>query len=353
MVMKQKLIYILIFFFISTANGFSETSYERNSLMLGVQAGGKGVHGYYGKHLENAFHAGIYGIYPFTFLNRYLLGELNLTYTSYALANSKTSEIESANLSIGQMFYYPVFKYLHPCVDMKMGVNYLYLTTEKTNVSKTTFKPAFSAGAGFFIPVIDTIKIRVTTEYTVFELSNELFMETTIGAGLSYVFKFYDEEEITKIRKTLEHDEQYDRALELFRNGDGMKARKIFKKISDYNDDFKDSRNYLEIINNNEKKYKEALELLEEKKYIEALPVLMETEKYFIEAREKLAETRKILSKELKKMEERAITAYDKKEYEECIVILKKIQQIDPDNKTFNLYYPKAVKRYRAIKIFE
>ena len=195
--------------------------------------------------------------------------------------------------------------------------------------------------------------IRISSEYKIFELSNEKFHEINYGLAVAYNFKFYDEKEITAIKSALEYNNLYDEAIDLFKKGDGRRARINFQKINKFDDNFRDVNNYLDIIKNNEDKYNKALKLIEDKKPADAVPILIETEKYFIEAKESLAETRKLLMNEIKSLEDNAVKAYDSKEYNECINILNKLQMIDPENETYKLYYPKAIKRYKAIKLLE
>ncbi len=330
-----------------------DRAFGNDAIMLGLQTGVKDVQGRYNNQLENGYYIGIYSILPIPIINKYLTGDINLSYTRYVLKESKSSNLISSSFKAGPLVYYPLFKYFQPYAGLTFGINYLHLTTENTNTSEKTFKPASSVKTGFFVPFGRYIKARITAEYSLFELSKERFQDIKYGLGVAYNFRIYDEDNITKLEKTLEYERLYDDAIDLFKAGDGRRARDIFEKIIEYDSDFKDVDNYLEIIHNNEDKYEQALELVDDGKLYDAVTILAETEKYFIEARDKLRKVRLILLKEVRNHESQAIMAYDNKEYRKCILILQKIQSVDPENKVVEVYFPKAVQRYNAIKRFE
>lgn len=356
--MTKKNLIIIITILILTGNAIAETPDNYNFVIVGVQTGIKDIHGYYKNQLDESYFFEVYSFFPLPFLynnfiNRYFLGDVNLTYSTYTLSESKSSDLIASSFKAGPVLFFPAFKYFQPFLGINAGFEYLYLTTSVTGISERTYKPSFTAKAGFMVPFKSNFMIRAASEYKMFELSGEIFQEIIYGVSLAYNFKFYDEKEITSIRNAIEYDSLYDKGIEYYKKGDGQRAKINFQKISEDDKSFRDVNNYLEIIKNNEDKYNTALKLIKEKKLSEAMPILIETEKYFIEAKESLAEIRKFLMKEIKGLEEKAVKAYDGKEYIECINILNKLQMIDPENETYKLYYSKAIKRYKAIKLLE
>ncbi len=351
--MKSILIYIIIAAINITALS-AETSLPDNNIDIGLQTGVRDVRGYYKDQLDDGFLIGAYSFFSMPRIYRYLSGELDFSYTRYILKESTSSQLISALLNVTPMLYYPVFKYFHPYAGISIGVNYLHITTKNTNESEKTYKPAFSASTGFFIPIFKPVNIRLSLEHSVFVLSNEKFYNTTFEIGASYRISMADKRQPNPdLENILMLDELYNKGIRYIKAGDGKKAANVFIEILEKDKDYKDAASYLDIINENETKYINALKLIKEEKYYDALPILIELEKHLIEALEKLAEVRSILSSRIKKLERRAINLYDKKKYKQCITVLEKINNIDTDNKIYTIYYQKAVKRYNAIKLLK
>ncbi len=356
--MIKKKVIIIIFLLFFTANISAQDSENNGFAIIGVQTGIKNIEGYYDDQLDPGYFIQIFSFFPLYYISdnlhhKYLIGDINLSYSNYTLSHSKSSDLILSSACIGPLLYYPEFRYFDPFIGINAGFEYLYLTTSKTNISERTFKPSFAIKAGFMIPFESNFIISLATEYKVFELSKSAFHDFKYGLAVGYNLKFYDEEEITAIRSALEYDALYDEGIDLFNKGDGKRARVNFRKIAKFDRNFRDINNYLEILKNNEEKFNKALGLINEHRLEEAIPILIETGKYFIEARDKLAEVRSMLMAEIKNIENKAVKAYDNKEYSECLNILNRLQMIDPENETYKLYYPKAVKRYKAIKLLE
>jgi hypothetical protein len=82
----------------------------------------------------------------------------------------------------------------------------------------------------------------------------------------------------------------------------------------------------------------------------EAIPGLADAALFMREAEVELARVRGLLRRDIPTLENAGIACYEKKQYRDCINLMKKILLIDPDNRKAKLYLPRAERRHRAIE---
>jgi hypothetical protein len=338
---------ILIILFAGKLSGESEIN--GNSLILGITGGRTDVLGYYKDKLSSGYNFGIFFDYPF-FNSRFLYLDRDLSYTKLSLKGTSLSSLSNYSFGLGPVIHIPVSTRLKPYAGIMANVNYLELTAVKTHKEEKTFKIGAAAKAGFTVQQYKNFAVNFGAKYSFNELSGKDSQNITYYAGISYFYSFIPPEKAEENVKQIEINEYYESGLKHFNMGDGLKAREYFNKVTLFDSHYKEVENYLEIIRINEVNYNKSLDLIAGYKLFEALPLLIDSEKYLVSAFEKLREIRRLLSKEENELVKNGIEAYNKEDYEKCIFYMKRVQQINPLNDTANLYLPRALKRYDALK---
>lgn len=341
----------IIFIILLCGYSYSESNISEN-VILGIRGGKIYPHGYYNNRLEDGFSAGL--CVKYTFLNiNYFLIENNLLYSKFTLSKSGSSELTLYSLGMGPLLYYPYWTYFKPFAGILFNINYLDLKTIRTVKSERTFKPGAGIKAGFFIPVFRDILLESGAEFSINELSEKVFMNSSYYAGISYRYDFIPGQRAVRITKQIEIDEYYNTGVRYFKNGDARTAKENFDKVISYDINYKDARYYIDIINSNMNKYNKALSFIDDHKYFEAISLLVEAAEVLPDAGEKLSGIRALLANEEIKLENEGIKAYEDNEYEKCISLMKKLELINPENKNLKIYLPRAINRYNALKKFE
>jgi tetratricopeptide (TPR) repeat protein len=159
--------------------------------------------------------------------------------------------------------------------------------------------------------------------------------------------------EMESVARQIEIDGYYESGLTFFEQGDGLKAKEQFNKVTALEKDYKNVEQYLSIIKTSENNYKEALMFIKENNKFKALELLIDSEKYLIQAGEKLIDLRSQLKKEEKELENLGIKAYLEEDYKSCIFYIKRLQLINPENESAKIYLPRALMRYNAQEKFK
>ena len=324
------------------------------SLHVGLNAGYSTLSGHYAGELDDSAYLGISFI-PFT--SRYLLGELDITYSAYELSGSEGSNLYSTAINAGPLFTLPLFSTVSLYTGLLARGNYFYLNTQNLDRQENTFKPGYSARAGMFLSLPMGLRLRAGVDYSQVWLSGEPFRSFNFFAGATYnVLHLSGRESASRIRerKMLAQyssiETNYQQGVKEFNDGELLRARQNFKQILDIKSDHLEARSYMEKITGFESDYRRASELLENRNYYAAIPLLSRAEKNMKEARGTLTELRGKLAPLVPDFERRGIQYYDKNDYENCIDLMSKIQLIDPGNRTAGIYLPRAARRYEALK---
>lgn len=351
MVYVRKIYIGLIILLGFSINSYSESEISGKKVLFGPVIGRTTSHGYYNDQLNSGYSFGIFVNYSF-FNNPYLLFEGNFLYTELSLENSSKSEFSVYTAGAGPVILIP-FRYIQPYMGFFATFNYFNLNTVVTGRDEKTYKAGAAVKAGMNFPVYKNFCANIGVRYSINELSGEVYHASTFYAGITYSLNFFTREKVQSITRQIEIDEYYETGLTYFQKGDGVKAKEYFETVLEYDKSYKNAEHYIEIIRTSELNYDKALRLISEDKLFEALPLLVDTEKYLIKASLKLTEIREQIVGEEKKLENLGIQAYDHEEYEKCIYYMKRVQLINPDNESIKIYLPRAIQRYNALKKFE
>jgi hypothetical protein len=345
-------LFLSMIIFVFTVNLFGEPSDEKNIFRFGIISGRTDVTGYYDDEINSGITAGIFVNYSFL-NNRFILLESELIYTDLSLSESTSSVFNFYSFSLGPVLYFPEWRYIKPYAGFFAGINYFTLTAVRTNQNEIAIKPSAAVKAGLYIPAYKNFSVNLGIKYAVNELSGKAFRNMSFFAGVLYSYEFFPKEKAERTAMQVEIDEYYESGLRYFKHGDGIKAREYFSKVMLQDNNYKDVKNYYEIITSNIEKYTKAIELISEKNVFDALPLLIDSEKYLLSASEKLKEMRLFLENEEKSLVDLGVAAYNRNDYEKCIFYMKRVQLINPENDSVGIYLPRAVQRFNALRKIE
>ncbi|MBP7583922.1 MAG: hypothetical protein KBA61_07800 [Spirochaetes bacterium] len=321
------------------------------ALHIGVNAGYSSLSGHYASELNDSLHLGL-SLIPFS--SRYLLGELDLTYSAYELSGSDGSYLYSTAINAGPLLNLPLSGTFSLYAGLLARGNYFYLDTHNLDRQENTFKPGFSVRAGTFIALPLGLRLRAGIDCSQVWLSGTPFRSYAAHAGISYNLLHISSGEYRETREKLsvysQVDLHYNAGVRKFNEGELKDAKESFARVLALKADHADSRSYMDRIVETENEYARAEKHLETRDYFAAIPHLSRAEANMKEARAALADVRAKLAPQVPEMERRGIRAYDAGEYGLCIDLMNRVKLIEPDNKTVRIYLPRAEKRQEALK---
>ena len=141
----------------------------------------------------------------------------------------------------------------------------------------------------------------------------------------------------------------YLRGMSETEKGDITAAENSFRETLTIKPDHEGAGKMIRDISAAKADYAEAKAMMGRKKYYDAIPLLEKSRYLMRDAERDLADTRIILSIEIPDLEHKGIAAYESREYDRCISLMRRLQLIDPENETVLLYLPRAQSRKKAI----
>lgn len=280
------------------------------------------------------------------------------SFGSFPFRTADSTKLTHYDFSVPLGIYWPAFAGISPFVAIGPEFSYYTLAAASTGLSSTAYRIKPMASAGLLIPVNYFSFITVGAKYSYTQLSGEAFGNITLTAGFTVSYPTYrrnDEavskalaeqsraqaiaaevEALFKAGRTFIAEEKYDEAEQKFREvlalkpGDAEARREI------------DRARTLPIL-------KEARLYREEGKGLSAIRSYEKAAVSLEEARTELTEFRQELKSSVPALTKSAIDAYNTGQYINAIVMLERIQAIDPENETVKIYLPRARNRQRAI----
>lgn len=328
---------------------------KKGDTIAGFKGGYSLVQGHYDGRVRSA---GYYGLSVIALLRTFLMGEAELTFARYPLVGSEGSYLRCSSVSAGPLFTYKILPFLQPYAGVSAVASYLYLNAERQDIQADTYKLGFAFKTGVFIPLAWGLMTRMGVEYTQVPLSGEYFTCYNIFLGVSFNYHSYvrsenifietSDDSVAFLRKI---DRLYTEGVEEFERGRYEQAKVRFTRVISLRDDYKDTRSYLARIERAEKLYADAVALLSEKKYFQAIP-LLESASRMEKARDELKRVRLQLSRSglIEQLEKQGIQLYEERNYTACIETMRRIRLIDPDNKVVSVYLPRALKRNEVLQ---
>jgi len=323
-----------------------------SGFIMGAGAGYATVAGYYGPYFSSGYSVSLSGYYPLTFLHEYVLGEGELKGSRFLFDSGSGSSLETASVRAGAAVYYPVHRFFYPYGGLMVQESVLRFTAERLGERETSFKPGGVIQAGFFSWITPYAGTRLGVEYEGMPVSGKLFSAVTISASAMYRFRGGPASSQSKDPGAdfREVNALYLNGVRAMRARDHLKAKRSFEELLGMDRNHELARRHLEKIHQSEKVFRDAAALEKERRYYDAISKYSIASDHIAGADERLGALRGMLIGKVPGMERRGIRAYEKKEYGECIAVMKKILLIDPGNNTATLYLPRAERRKQAIE---
>lgn len=340
-------------FLLVNTHAFAETIKVSNGdIILGAKAGYSMFEGYYKSRFMGSYYVGASAMYGNPAMVKFLMGEFEIAYARYPLKESRRSYLQSISANIGPLFYYQVVPHFQVYAGASALGSYMSLHASITDRNEKSFKPGLMAKAGFFFPVQEGFRIRIGVEYTLVYLSSRPLHGLNFIGGLSYNFnpdeKSGEKGSISDPAFRIEW--HLSRAELAIQKGDINEARDNYNKILEFDKTHREAREQLDSIKKAEADYARAMELIGDKHFYEALPLLDDAGRYMASAREEQVKIRKQLAGEIPALEKKGIELYERGDYRGCITFMKQLLLIDPKNKVGMIYLPRALKRQEALE---
>lgn len=325
-----------------------------------------GVSGFYGKTFLRGFYDdyladgtsfGIGLTYPLPFLRRMILAETELFMSENDFRGSGESRLTWYTLRAGAALYHPLTKYFQPFGGLYFQESRLVFDADTIGERATAYKPGLAFKAGFFSVVYSSFGIRAGVEYSLMEVSDEwletyavtaaAIMRFQISRGPSLSGGYGDDGAAGAAKNRAES--VYLRGMADLDRGETDRAEASFREVLSLKADHPGAAKKIDEIRAARESYAEAKSLTLQKKYFEAIPHLEKSRAYLKDAERDLSNTRSMLAGEVPELERRGIRAYESRDYDQCIIIMRKILAADPENQTGMLYLPRAQSRKQAI----
>ncbi|HPA72070.1 MAG TPA: hypothetical protein PKY31_07365, partial [Spirochaetota bacterium] len=254
-------------------------SFGAPGLHLGVNAGYSALSGHYASELNDSVYLGL-SLIPFS--SRYLLGELDITYSAYELSGSDGSYLYSTAINAGPLFNLPLSGAFSLYAGLLARGNYFYLDTHNLDRQENTIKPGFSVRAGTFIALPLGMRLRAGIDFSQVWLSGTPFRSLAAHAGISYNLLHISSGEYRETREKLsvysQIDLHYNAGVRKYNEGELKSAKESFGRVLALKADHADSRSYMDRIVETETQYATAAKHLENRDYFAAIPHLSRAE---------------------------------------------------------------------------
>lgn len=323
-------------------------------IILGFKAGYSQVVGPYAGDMEGAPNLGVFAI-PYEY--RFIMAEADFTYASFSLKESGDSYLSAATFGLGPLFTYSPLRFFDLYAGISFTMSYLYLRTATLRRVERAYNPGFMLKGGGFVPVRWGLGFRVGVEYLYTYISGKPFQCLNYYAAVTYNFGYLmrpaEGEPAGDPRSLLRIQRLYREGSESLEGGDVPAAKERLKEVLSLDPGHAGARRLSELIAGKEETLRGAEELLEQKQYFRAIPMLEDAGSHLPAARSRLEEVRSLLSTEVPAMEKEGIDAYEKKEYDKCINLMQRIRLIDPANRVVPIYLPRAQRRREALQLLK
>ncbi len=329
---------------ILTCNIFAQTTFKEN-VTVGTQAGYSVITGYYSDSLKNGFYAGFFSIVPLSDL--FMLTGV-LVYNRFSLASSTNSSMQSFGITITPSVYYALPYTFTIYAGAGMSLQYYTLSAMKTDAYDSTTKTGFLMNAGIAKSFYERTLIIAECMYHVTELSHKNFqtLSFTVKAGYQFALhnpEYYISQEAKK-NAVREQTVQklFNTAMDYVQRKDHVHALKSFQQVLSLKPDHRESLQYVAAISKAKEQYDTAGMLMRQDKYFDALPLLSLSSQYIAEAHADYKKLQNKLRPQILTLQQKAIEAFNNKDYDACISIMNTVLLIDPDDTVAQGYIVRA-----------
>lgn len=301
-------------------------------------------------HVTSGYNLSLGGLYP---LKGYASGFFYDARFSYSIMNVSLSEdsfFEIYSLGGGASYRYPLSADLQLQSTMMLQGAAVSYIADKSDSTSSFLRPAAFVSAGILFDAYAGFSIKPAVSYKALPLAGSVFHEVQFSVSAVFNEPEYRAHMTEERRDTWQQVRHIiAEAEDSYTKGDFKQAGELFKDVLSLQPENDIALFYISQIEKKESQYRQALESLEKGRSFEALQHL-EAALPMKEAEEELEQQRRLMQRMIPEMRERGRKAYEAREYEECISIMRRILLIDPDDSTAKLYLPRAERRKRAME---
>ncbi len=320
---------------------------------FGVVAGYHQPFGYFDSYLSSGYGAGLIVLYPLSSFPLPVLAEMGLSFSRFEMDESPDSTLDIYSLRAGGRSQHRVHRFFQPYGGVYLRASAVSFSADRTGEEETVFKPGIAVAAGLCFELALGFNLDVGLEYNAMPLSGEAFQSAGLAAAVTFNYGAFSRGPESSgegsgsersIREMLE------RARAALADKNTALAKAPLSRVLEIDAGNEEARDLKAKIDGAERSFGEARTLVESRKMVEAIPGLADAAHIMREAEAELARVRGLLRRDIPALESEGIACYEKKQYRDCINLMKKILLIDPDNRKAKLYLPRAERRHRAIE---
>ena len=322
-----------------------------DSIIWGISGAPALLTGSFAEELSTGFALSAEVMLPLPIWKDYFFLYNDVNWMRFSLQDSTSSSMHSFKASTALMYRYKMNRFFQPYGAIGMGGALLYLNAENISQEEWTFKPAPFAEAGILSEVFAGFGFQVSCSWLPMSLSGELFSPLMIKGGVTFRYGGFKERHARlRRRNSVGVRGRLVQAEDAFASGNLNEAMELLEKNLRSDPNHQKSRKLHDKIKGLMKHADTATRLIGEERYFEAIPLLEETAPVISTSARALRKIRAEHGKFIPQWEREGIRAYEKKRYNSCIVIMKKILAIEPGNKVAKIYMPRAMKRKQALE---
>lgn len=313
---------------------------------FGMFAGYSRPAGYYSSDFKST---GMFGVELLPVIRNWYALDMYTVYRKYSLVNSRESSLTDVSAGIGGRLFYKI-GFIAPYAGIIGGGDYLRLNTKITDKTNESYQLMVSGRTGLLIFFPRGITGDIRGEYSYRQMSGKSFPAVSVTGGLLFRFGGTGDSDATTGRRVPPSGaKDFSEGMKSYNAKMLGEAEKFFMKIPAEDVLYPESSKYLREIAELKKIYSQARTLIKQDKLIESIPHLEQAAVRMKEAEDDLVNVRKKLMDKVDDLEKIGIAAYEKKDYKNCIAVMRIISAIDPDNKIVRVYLPRAIKREQAL----
>ena len=307
--------------------------------------------GYYRDYLKGTYRVNLSALYGNPSILKLFMFEAGASYARYPLKAGSSSYLQEGSMCLGPLVSYRIAGHIQLYMGPSLSLSYLHLHASRYNTNERSFKPGFLARAGLFFPLALGVRLRADFSYRIHYLSGKPFHECSFTGGVGYNFnpdeRSRDDASHVPATKAAWHLAAAEKAM---KEGDIDKAKEEYRKALSIEPSNDEARIRLDVIEKAESDFAHSRSLLNDKHFFEAIPLLEGAAGLLPDARRELASVRTRLSGEIPLLEKKGVELYEKGEYATCVDTLRRLLLIDPNNRTAQIYLPRAQKRIEAME---
>ncbi|PKL17311.1 MAG: hypothetical protein CVV49_11755 [Spirochaetae bacterium HGW-Spirochaetae-5] len=306
--------------------------------------------GDWANELKPGFGIGLGYSFPTSFLNNQVFVIQELSYSRWAFASNDNSTANIYSYSLLPAIYFPYSfttgKIVAPFFAVGGQFSDLNLIEEKLSKNDHYFGLFLKGRTGIFLDITSNLRVKLQAEISSYPYISHKLNYTSISLGIGYRFTAPAEIQNPNAKKiiTLHNDGAIARNSE-----DWIKLQELVTEILAL-DPRDDQALYYQLEIQDEGIYQTALQTIQTKGELQAIPLLEKIAQRHKPAQQQLIFIRNKFKTKIPEWRKSGVQAYENLNYQLCVQLMKQILLVDPEEETAKIYLPRAEKRLQALE---